>query len=333
MPDPLHPAAPVVPAAPAEPVRNPSPSFGELLALLDGPSPPILKAPLSPDFYAGQLGMPVRSARLVDDGAKLEFNPFEPLSLIQMVGANGARASFPLLADPSEPAPEPSRLPRAQGLDRFFLGGRSHPSAAEPLPIDLAEPDAPAPVGDRVPCHLFWAPPADPLPPVLRRDRAPAGSLLDALGPWLEADLDAAPPAAVGVTDPARVLLEVPDGRGLLPFDPARLSAWLTDAPPPPRRSWLRQVWDDHHEWITVGLILALAAAALLHAHAAKAAVVVVPRVVIVPRVVVPPRPAPARPAPAPARQPEAAPRAPVIVPVIPAAPACSKERRDRREC
>lgn len=296
MPDPLHPAAPVVPAAPAEPVRNPSPSFGELLALLDGPSPPILKAPLSPDFYAGPLGMPVRSARLVDDGAALEFDPFEPLSLIQMVGANGARASFPLLAD-------------------------------------LAEPDAPAPVGDRVPCHLFWAPPAEPLPPVLRRDRAPAGSLLDALGPWLEADLDAAPPAAVGVTDPARVLLEVPDGLGLQPFDPARLSAWQAPPPPPPRRSWLRQVWDDHHEWIAVGLILALAAAALLHAHAAKAAVVVVPRVVIVPRVVVPPRPAPARPAPAPARQPEAAPRAPVIVPVIPAAPACSQERRDRREC
>lgn len=274
MPDPLHPAAPVVPAAPAEPVRNPSPSFGELLALLDRPSPPILKAPLSPDFYAGPLGVPA----------------------VELVGANGWTAQFPLL-------------------------------------VDVAEPDAPAPVGDRVPCHLFWAPPAEPLPPVLRADRAPAGSLLDALGPWLEADLDAAPPAAVGVTDPARVLLEVPDGLGLQPFDPARLAAWQAPPPPPPRRSWLRQVWDDHHEWIAVGLILALAAAALLHAHAAKAAVVVVPRVVIVPRVVVPPRPAPARPAPAPARQPEAAPRAPVIVPVIPAAPACSQERRDRREC
>lgn len=322
MPDPLHPAAPVVPAAPAEPVRNPGPSFSDLMRALDevplrrsprdiefdletrgihGDAPKVFSGlfpqpPLSPDFYAGPLGMPVRSARLVDDGAVLEVDPFQPLSLIQMVGANGARASFPLM-------------------------------------VDLAEPDAPAPVGDRVPCHLFWALPAEPLPPVLRRDRAPAGSLLDALGPWLEADLDAAPPATVGVTDPARVLLEVPDGRGLLLFDPARLSAWLTDAPAPSRRSWLRRLWDDHHEWITVGAILVVAAAAALHAHSARAAVVVVPRVVIVPRVVVPPRPAPARPAPAPARQPEAVPRAPVIVPVIPAAPACSTERRARREC
>lgn len=305
MPDPLHPAAPVVPAAPAEPVRNPGPSFSDLLAALDAPR----MAPRS--LVAGPLGMPVRCARLVDDGAVLEVDPFQPLSLIQMVGANGARASFPLLADPPEPAPEPSR---AQGLDRFFLGGRVHPSTAGPLPIDLAEPDAPAPVGDRVPCHLFWAPPAEPLPPVLRRDRAPAVH-------------------RVGVTDPARVLLEVPDGLGLQPFDPARLAAWKAKREAPPRRSWLRRLWDDHHEWITVGAILVLAAAAALWSHTARAAVVVVPRVVIVPRVVVPPRPAPARPAPAPARQPEAAPRAPVIVPVIPAAPACSQERRARREC
>lgn len=40
-----------------------------------------------------------------------------------------------------------------------------------PLLVDVAEPDAPAPAGDRVPCHLFWAPLADPLPPVLRPDR------------------------------------------------------------------------------------------------------------------------------------------------------------------
>lgn len=43
--------------------------------------------------------------------------------------------------------------------------------AEPPLPIDLAEPDAPAPVGDRWPCHVFWAPLAEPLPPVLRVDR------------------------------------------------------------------------------------------------------------------------------------------------------------------
>lgn len=42
--------------------------------------------------------------------------------------------------------------------------------AAPALPIDVAVPDEPAPVGDRWPCHLFWAPPAEPLPPVLRPD-------------------------------------------------------------------------------------------------------------------------------------------------------------------
>lgn len=40
-----------------------------------------------------------------------------------------------------------------------------------PLLVDVAEPDVPAAVGDRVPCHLFWAPLAEPLPPVLRPDR------------------------------------------------------------------------------------------------------------------------------------------------------------------
>jgi len=38
------------------------------------------------------------------------------------------------------------------------------------MTIDLVEPDAPAPVGDRVPCHLFMPEVAWPatLPPVLR---------------------------------------------------------------------------------------------------------------------------------------------------------------------
>lgn len=40
-----------------------------------------------------------------------------------------------------------------------------------PLLVDVAEPDAPADAGDRVPCHFFWAPLAEPLPPVLRVDR------------------------------------------------------------------------------------------------------------------------------------------------------------------
>ena len=44
---------------------------------------------------------------------------------------------------------------------------------ATPLPIDLVEPDAPAPVGDRFPCHLFAPEVCWPVPPeaVLRADK------------------------------------------------------------------------------------------------------------------------------------------------------------------
>ena len=44
------------------------------------------------------------------------------------------------------------------------------PEPRKPMVIDLVEPDAPAPVGDRVPCHLFMPEVAWPavLPPVLR---------------------------------------------------------------------------------------------------------------------------------------------------------------------
>ena len=50
--------------------------------------------------------------------------------------------------------------------------------------IDLAEPDAPAPVGDPAPCHLFMPEVAwhAPLPPVLR---APLRELyLQTVEPW-----------------------------------------------------------------------------------------------------------------------------------------------------
>lgn len=63
--------------------------------------------------------------------------------------------------------------------------------------VDLAEPDAPAPAGDPVPCHLFWSLPAEPLPPVLRPDSG-AVSLWDALDAWLNADLEDAPAPPVG---------------------------------------------------------------------------------------------------------------------------------------
>jgi hypothetical protein len=91
------------------------------------------------------------------------------------------------------------------------------------LPITLAEPDAPAPVGDPVPCHLFWALPPEPLPPVLRPDSGMV-SLWDALTPWLEADLDDEP-------EP------VPAG-------------W---------RATLRRLWDAYHEWFAVAAVIALA--------------------------------------------------------------------------
>lgn len=205
--------------------------------------------------------------------------------------------------------------------------------AAWPFPVDMAEPD-PAPVGDPFPQHLIDAPLQAPLPPVLREDRAPAGSLLDALGPWLEADDEVVRP------EPARVMLNVPDGQGWQPYDPARLAAWRAkfDAPRP---NFLRRLWADYHEWITVGLILVAAAAVVLSTRPAHAAVVVVPaRVVVMPRPVVTPRPAPAvaKPAPRPAEPARPAPSAPLswsIWPWIgaPAAPACTDERRARREC
>lgn len=82
--------------------------------------------------------------------------------------------------------------------------------AALSMPIDVAVPDEPAPVGDRWPCHLFWAPLAEPLPPVLRPDRAPAGSLLDALGPWLQAGRPMGPLEAGPAYDPTEHAVQPP---------------------------------------------------------------------------------------------------------------------------
>lgn len=54
---------------------------------------------------------------------------------------------------------------------------------ADPF-IDLAEPDSPAPVGDRVPCHLFMPEVDWPavLPPVLRTPRREL--YLQTVEPW-----------------------------------------------------------------------------------------------------------------------------------------------------
>ena len=62
-----------------------------------------------------------------------------------------------------------------------------------PLPIDLVEPDAPAPVGDRLPCHLFMPEVAwhAALPPILRTPRREL--YLQTVEPWR--------PAWVGMDD------------------------------------------------------------------------------------------------------------------------------------
>lgn len=136
---------------------------------------------------------------------------------------------------PIASTPETGHLERAPDLDRFFPGSRVYRRASDAGGfnvhqfIDFAAPD-PA-VGDPVPDHLFFAPLPEPLPPVLRTDRAPAGSLLSALQ-----HLDA-------------------DDRF---FDDLHGSA----AP----RSLLASFWVAHHEWVVAGaFILGALAVALFN--------------------------------------------------------------------
>lgn len=130
---------------------------------------------------------------------------------------------------------------RAPELDQYFSNSRVYRvvGRAAQLPIVLVEP-----VGDRWPCHVFWAPMPEPLGPVLREDRAPAGSLLDALGFWLEADLpDEPPPPSI----------HPPLSHSGVPASVPRR---------PPLRARLSRFWEDYHEWIAVAVILAAAATA-----------------------------------------------------------------------
>lgn len=157
-----------------------------------------------------------------------------------------------------------SLMTRSPELDQYFSDSRVYRMVgrAAPLPIDLVEPDEPAPVGDRWPCHVFWAPMPEPLGPVLRKDRAPAGSLLDALGPWLEADLPAEPLEAGPACDP---WIRMPDGQWRR-FTPDEVAAAMQRdvivSARAVRRARLRRFWDAYHEWIAVAVILAVAAAA-----------------------------------------------------------------------
>lgn len=80
--------------------------------------------------------------------------------------------------------------------------------------------------------------------------------------------------------------------------------------------------------------VVALIASCSTAPKKADAAVVVVPArapVIVVPRPAVIPRPAPAPARSAPATEPVRP--APIIVPVAPARPACTDERRARKEC
>jgi len=116
---------------------------------------------------------------------------------------------------------------------------------ASRLVVDVAEPDA-APTGDRWPCH-FFEPDVDwplPLPPVLRADRAPAGSLLDALSGWVESDLG---PSSGFTVRPLLDHFGVPD---------ATQSGMLRS---PGLRARLLDFWGTHHEWVTVAVLVSAA--------------------------------------------------------------------------
>jgi hypothetical protein len=90
--------------------------------------------------------------------------------------------------------------------------------------VDFANADTLPDAGDPVPAHPFFAPMPEPLPAVLRSDRAPSGSLFAALQ-----DFDA------------------DDGF----FDDLHGSS----SP----RSLLASAWAAHHEWIVAGGIILVA--------------------------------------------------------------------------
>lgn len=119
-----------------------------------------------------------------------------------------------------------------------------------PLPIHLVEPDEPAPVGDRWPCHVFWALPPEPLGPVLRPDAGRVSGL-----PWIRQPDGHWEPFA---PDSPPVL----SIRPLLDLYGVPVSAQAAMLRRPSWRARLRRLWDGYHEWIAVAVILLLAAAA-----------------------------------------------------------------------
>lgn len=99
----------------------------------------------------------------------------------QLTELRRLRATPPVLTIPADrlpPSKSIAELAADPAMRAFWSDG------APGLPIDLVEPDAPAPQGDRVPCHLFmpevaWS---QPLPPVLRTPRREL--YLRSVEPW-----------------------------------------------------------------------------------------------------------------------------------------------------
>lgn len=150
-----------------------------------------------------------------------------PMNFIDAYAASFSAADMAALsrAMPNVGMLEAGHLELAPDLDQFFPGSRVFRRASDAGGfnvhqfVDVVVPDFV--VGDAVPDHLFYAPLPEPLPPILRADRAPAGSLLSALQ-----DFDA-------------------DDRF---FDDLHGSA----AP----RSLLASAWAAHHEWIIAGAFI-----------------------------------------------------------------------------
>lgn len=150
---------------------------------------------------------------------------------------------MPYTPSPLDPGPSgaPVAPPTPPGVLRVDLdamlrewiraGCPMVPLVTAPLPIDLVEPDEPAPVGDRWPCHVFWAPMTEPLGPVLRPDST----------------CHAPRPLSI---------------RPLLDHFGVPVSVQASMLRRPTLRARLRRFWDAYHEWIAVAVILAAAATA-----------------------------------------------------------------------
>lgn len=137
------------------------------------------------------------------------------------------------------------------------------------LPINLAEPDAPQPQCDRVPCHLFapevaWP---EPLPPVLRNDnpgRAPFYVYPREKCPECPGHCSDAWDCGhrVGSLESRRPDFTIRPLLGHYGVPDSVQAAMLR------RPSWrvrLRRIWIDWHEWITATAILLWAAAAFMY--------------------------------------------------------------------